>query len=83
MCQELIALSLTEMLLAWLQKLGRKLYHIISIAYHDYASDISTCKDYKSLESVVWYGSFQIHIFLLDSHCEGQLGVRLSIVRVG
>ena len=31
----------------------RKLYHVVSIASHEYARHINTCKDYRCLESSV------------------------------
>ena len=36
---------------AYLNKLGCKLHHVVSIAYHKYARDINTCTDYKYLKA--------------------------------
>jgi len=58
-------------------------YHVVSIAYHEYARYINTCKDDKYLEESVSFDTFQLHILLSDSG-EGVYGqVKRCDVRLG
>ena len=46
------------MTLGILTKVGMLLCNVVSIAYHEYARPINTCKAYKYVEASVLYGIF-------------------------